>query len=234
MDCNYAAVSAVQNREAAIRDAFIAGLSSGYIRQRLLEENALELRTVFDKAQSFEDARKNAESYVMPPSKVQDVDPIAACNSSAISSALKTSCFFCGGPNHKRALCPARFRVCFNCGKQGHFAKLCRSPKKKQSSRSTAAISQKQDFDQDSTDDNLEIATFTSSKFLNNDKVNVPVLINGVLTHGLIDTGAKNNHVDSGFCRRTNLKVSSAEKSFKVDLAIKGSSAKTIGSVRLK
>ena len=113
-DCNFAAVSAVQNREAAIRDAFIAGLSSGHIRQRLLEENALELRTVFDKAQSLEDAQKNAESYVMPTSKVQDVDPIAACNSSAISSALKTSCFFCGGSNHKRALCPARSRVCFN------------------------------------------------------------------------------------------------------------------------
>ena len=58
----------------------------------------------------------------------------------------------------------------------------------------------------------------------------MPVLINGVLGHGLIDTTAKNNHVDSGFCHRTNLKVSSAEKSFKVDLAVKGSSAKTIGS----
>ena len=166
----------------------------------------------------------------MPTSKVQDVDPIAACNSSAISSALKTSCFFCDGSNHKRALCPARSRVCFNCGKQGHFAKLCQSPKKKQSSRSTAAISQKQDSNQDNTDDNLEIATFTSSKSLNNDKVNVPVMINGILAHGLIDTGAKNNHVDSGFCRRTNLKVSSADKSFKVDLEVKGSSAKTIGS----
>ena len=162
-DCNYAAVSAVQNHEEAIRDAFIAGLFLGYIRQRLLEENALELCTMFDKAQSLEDAQKNAESYVMPPSKVQNIDPIAACNSSAISSALKTSCFFCDGPNHKRALCPARSRGCFNCGKQGHFAKLCQSPKKKQSSRSTAAISQKQDSDQDSTDDNLEIATLTSS-----------------------------------------------------------------------
>ena len=101
--------------------------------------------------------------------------------------SIKDCCFFCGGSNHKRALCPARSRVCFDCGKQGHFAKLCRSPKKKQSSRSTAAISQKQDSDQDSTDDNLEIATFTSSKSLDNDKVNVPVMINGVLAHGLID-----------------------------------------------
>ena len=50
------------------------------------------------------------------------------------------------------------------------------------------------------------------------------------MARGLIDTAAKNNHVDSGFCRRTNLKVSSADKSFKVDLAVTGSSAKTIGS----
>ena len=44
----------------------------------------------------------------------------------------------------------------------------------------------------------------------------------------LIDTGAKNNHVDSDFCRRTSLKVSTAEKCLKVDLAVKRSSAKTI------
>jgi len=36
-ECNFRAVTAAQNQEAAIRDAFIAGLSSGYIRQRLLE-----------------------------------------------------------------------------------------------------------------------------------------------------------------------------------------------------
>ena len=58
----------------------------------------------------------------------------------------------------------------------------------------------------------------------------MPVLINGVLAHGLIDTGAKNNYVDSDFRRRTNLKVSTAEKSFKVDLAVRGSSAETFGS----
>ena len=43
-ECNFRAVTAAQNHEAAIRDAFIAGLSSGYIHQRLLEDAcAIEL-----------------------------------------------------------------------------------------------------------------------------------------------------------------------------------------------
>ena len=46
-DCNFKAVSAVENTEAAVRDAFIAGICSGYIRQRLLEENVMSLREVF-------------------------------------------------------------------------------------------------------------------------------------------------------------------------------------------
>ena len=65
-ECSYAAVSAVWNREAAIRDAFISGITSSYIRQRLLEESELELAGIFDKARSSEDAQRNAESYATP------------------------------------------------------------------------------------------------------------------------------------------------------------------------
>ena len=60
-------------------------------------------------------------------------------------------------------------QLSFNCGKEEHFAKLSRSPEKKQSSRSTTVISQTQDYDQESTDDNLDIVTFTFSKSLNID-----------------------------------------------------------------
>jgi len=48
-DCNFAAVTAAQNRNAAIRNAFVAGLRSGYIRQRLLEDNVRELQAAFKK-----------------------------------------------------------------------------------------------------------------------------------------------------------------------------------------
>ena len=42
-DCNFADVTASQCKEAAIRDAFITGLGSPYIKQRLLEDNELRL-----------------------------------------------------------------------------------------------------------------------------------------------------------------------------------------------
>ena len=47
-DCNYAAVNAVENHEATVRNAFIAGFSSNYIRQRLLENNILGLQVAYD------------------------------------------------------------------------------------------------------------------------------------------------------------------------------------------
>ena len=62
-DCNFVDVTASQCKEAAIRDAFITGLGSPYIRQRLLEDNELRLNHVFNKARSLHKAQKNAESY---------------------------------------------------------------------------------------------------------------------------------------------------------------------------
>ena len=46
-DCNFIAVSAIQNKEDSIRDAFINGLNSNSIRQRLLENDSLELDTAY-------------------------------------------------------------------------------------------------------------------------------------------------------------------------------------------
>ena len=95
----------------------------------------------------------------MPFSKEQDVDPIGACNPSAISSALNTNCFFYDGQNHKRVLCPARSRVFLIVANMGILLDYV-VLKKKQSSTSTDAFTQKQDSDQECTDDNSEIASF--------------------------------------------------------------------------
>jgi len=56
-DCNFGAVTAAQIQEAAIGDVFIAGLSSGYVHQRLLEDTALEHQALCDKARSVDDAQ---------------------------------------------------------------------------------------------------------------------------------------------------------------------------------
>ena len=49
--------------EEAIRDAFISGLQSSLIRQRLLENRTLDLATMFDQAMALDAAQKNSELY---------------------------------------------------------------------------------------------------------------------------------------------------------------------------
>jgi len=43
-DCNFKDVTAARHQEETIRDAFISGLQSSIIRQRLLENRTLDLR----------------------------------------------------------------------------------------------------------------------------------------------------------------------------------------------
>ena len=64
-DCKFKAVTAEQYREELIRDAFINGLFSPAIRQRLLESDTLSLQIVYDKANSLDLAQKNADTYSM-------------------------------------------------------------------------------------------------------------------------------------------------------------------------
>ena len=62
-DCKFKAVTAEQYREELIRDAFIKGLFSPAIRQRLLESDTLSLQIAYDKANSLDLAQKNADTY---------------------------------------------------------------------------------------------------------------------------------------------------------------------------
>ena len=61
-------MSAGQCKEATVRDAFVAGLHSAYIRQRLLKDNVIELRETFARARTLCKALKNAEEYNAEPS----------------------------------------------------------------------------------------------------------------------------------------------------------------------
>ena len=64
-DCKFKAVTAEQYRKELIRDAFINGLFSPAIRQRLLESDTLSLQIAYDKANSLDLAQKNADTYSM-------------------------------------------------------------------------------------------------------------------------------------------------------------------------
>ena len=62
-DCNSLSDSASQHKEEVIRDAFIGGIVSNEIRQRLLEENNLSLDNMISKVRSLEAAHRNAELF---------------------------------------------------------------------------------------------------------------------------------------------------------------------------
>ena len=64
-DCSFTNISAEQYREELTRDAFINGLTSSNIRQRLglLEEDELDFKTVIDRAEILDRALKQSNFY---------------------------------------------------------------------------------------------------------------------------------------------------------------------------
>ena len=61
--CNLNKNTAEQSREELVRDSFINGIASPLIRQRLLENTRLDIKTAFDQANSLDLAQKNSEAF---------------------------------------------------------------------------------------------------------------------------------------------------------------------------
>ncbi|XP_068229407.1 uncharacterized protein [Palaemon carinicauda] len=107
-DCNFQPVTAEQYRQELVRDAFINGIASVFIRQRLLENKSLNLETAHSQARTLDLAQRSADAYASPP-----VPHTAAL----VPERQATG----------RVSCPARNATCNKCGKTGHFAKVCKS-----------------------------------------------------------------------------------------------------------
>ena len=138
-DCDFKTVSVDQYRSEMIRDAFINGLQSNHIRQRLLENKTLNLQTAFDQARSLDVARQSSTMFSQPsiPEKIAPIPKgefeksaindtsLAAVNSNGKQNTQ--SCWFCGNSRHPRKKCPAKDAAWHKCKKIGHYEKLCRS-----------------------------------------------------------------------------------------------------------
>ena len=132
--------TAEQYREELVRDSFISGIASPLIRQHLMENTRLNLKTAFDQANSLDLAQKNSEAYAMPsipvtaavscsPTDQHTEIPIPKDHSVAATYAPKKKCYFCGDSIHNRRSCPARDATCRNCGKRDILESYaCRKP----------------------------------------------------------------------------------------------------------
>ena len=227
-DCNFGDVTASRCKEPAIRDAFITGLGSPYIRQRLHEDNELRLNHVFNKARSLHEAQKNAESYEVRHAK--RIATVSFDNTkigqpqkenekrrSGSASFKCRSCKFCGSLWHKRPNCQANQRLYYKCNRMGHFTRVCLSKVKKIPKTLATVCEDEEEHSYISALNNL----------IGDEKANVIMLVNGIRANCLIDTGAKFNHIDSKFCQQVKLNYEENSDILKLELAVKNSAVKT-------
>jgi len=126
-ECTFKAVNASQYKDEYIRDAFINGIMSNNIHQRLLENDELSLEKAVTLSRALEMAQKQSEAYSTPVESINYVsaDKIETEDEQSVIAVIRQKCFFCGHDRHPRNSCPAREAVCRNCDKKGHFAKVC-------------------------------------------------------------------------------------------------------------
>ena len=93
-DCKFRAVSAEQYKEECVRDAFINGLASPVIRQRLLENKTLDLKSAYDQAYTLDLAQRNANAYSL------QVGHTAAVVNPNVSQVLKDDVGESSRPTH--------------------------------------------------------------------------------------------------------------------------------------
>ncbi|XP_076819622.1 uncharacterized protein LOC143465288 [Clavelina lepadiformis] len=121
-NCQHKYVTAEQNCKKLCRDAFINGLSSPSIRQRLLENTTLSLESAVDQAHALDIVIKNASAYsttfssaftnpqsLHPRNKMEDQKKQLNKTTTYIAAYLKKKkCYFCGYDFDERNFCPAR------------------------------------------------------------------------------------------------------------------------------
>jgi len=186
--CPTQPLTADQHKNMLICDAFISGLQSVPIRQRLLESSVDDLDQIVKTALTMELAIADAQN--ISSSNAPSMPALAA-------TSKKRSCFWCGGAIHSKATCPARNSTCRNCEKKGHWATVCHS--KKANKESIAAVTE-ENVSSDGGNSNcaalFQLAAVQGAKNLK------PVRIQGCQTDALIDTGSDKSFISLEFCKK--------------------------------
>lgn len=201
-DCNFVAVDSKTNRDDNIRDAFIAGISSTKIRERLLENLCLTLDEAHNQARALEMAEVNTLHYNnIPINVVTENIPENTVSASAATPVFRNysnrKCFYCGGHVHARKTCPAIDVTCQLCNKKGHLAKVCRSK------YSTSAATSDQE--------NVTACIIAASPSSLH-KAIVPAYIKGIRAEALLDTGSSKSFINFDFAKLCSLKMKPSQQ----------------------
>ncbi|KRX56697.1 hypothetical protein T09_15461 [Trichinella sp. T9] len=223
--CDCKAVTAVQYQEELVRDAFVRGIRSQTIRQRLLESRSVDLASIYELASVLDAALRSSENYNENRSLLETV--AAAANDEnndrlsespgVVAATRNPRCFFCGRSKHPRFQCPAREATCNKCGKKGHYAKVCRSSV---SPSTTASLS---------TITGATLASVGSTFPHSLAKAVVKILLCGKEINCLIDTGSSESFIHPEIVKRLGLKT--IQSSEPVSMASSALSIKALGCI---
>ena len=237
-DCDYKDVNVKTYEDESIRDAFIAGIKSNNIRQRLLEESGT-LDAIFKKAQTLEQAYTNNERF--QSSLDSNINAAVGIESAKINAAIgvdhpdsvspavlatmrsnanrdrdrkRRSCYYCGYEMHPRPQCPARDKECDFCKKKGHFASVCKA---KHGSNSNYTSNSKAAATTSSSDYGSSGASYVSalSTYVpqNLEESVVSAKVNDFLVKALVDTGSTESFASASLVKHLNLEINPSTKS---------------------
>ena len=198
-NCQFRDVSAEECRQELVRDAFVNGLASHHIRQRLLKNTELTVDRAYTTAMSLHMAQEHSAVYYSKTRVTATVSPKdePTATKQALMTTTRRQCFFCGRAYHERKYCPAINSTCFSCGKIGHFSRVCRSNngsgKRLKSPNQSAALS---------------LASLTSMACPGNLlRSAILVNLNGKNLTALIDSGSSESYINSKVSKDLKLKV---------------------------
>ena len=135
--------------DQAMRDVFVAGVSSEYGRQVICRAFGIatkagrdfSLESAVEAACMQQQALDTALSLSSLPVKAEFVVTTARYHTdrsfTSNSSVPVRTCNWCGLSYHSRLQYPAWEQQCRKCGKMGHFARICKSRVTKESSAAT-------------------------------------------------------------------------------------------------
>ena len=237
-DCSFADVTADVYRDEFIRDAFVRGLKSPEIRQRLLEE-CKKKKDTFDKARTLELSLRNSlamqnksyqpqclstESHPNDPICDKTQDSVCASTGAFGNSPkpARSNCYFCGNVFHSRSSCPAKDITCYLCGKTGHYAKVCKS-----SNRQNSGNSKSRNYQSNRQPTAASLQPYALSDSTINVKVNTSSF------QALVDSGSTNSFMDKSVAVTLGLHISNENKQT-ISMAVGSRNSKTLGSVSVK
>ena len=217
--CQTKAMTAEEHRSLLVTDAFVAGLTSGVIRQRLLESSEESLDELHKIAITMEMAISDSKSF--EPSTDSPTIAAAASLPKQRSPRPPTNqrCFWCAGQRHPRSSCPARNSTCSRCQIKGHWASACmRKPDARPKLAAAAtSLSAKSSDSEDCSDTTIMAALGSTRRGL------IKVTIDEHRTEALVDTGSDSSFVTLGFLLERGLRYSNNKSSKSVHLADKSS-----------